>query len=95
MAVCVLLSSFTEEGRRKLRNNPEKIKESNKALEALGIHIVGQYALIGQYDLLEIFEGESKEAVCKAALDLADLGSSQTIALMGMNLDEFSDAVKK
>ena len=88
MAVCVLLSTLTEEGKKALKNNPEKIVNYNKALEVLGIRVVGQYALVGQYDLLEIFEGDSKEAICKAGLDLADLGIHQTVALMGLSMEE-------
>ena len=95
MAVCILLTSLNDEGKRKLRENPEKMKEANRVLEASGVKILGQYILIGQYDFLEIFEGESKEAICQVGLDLANRGASQTVALMGITLDEFMETIKK
>lgn len=95
MAVCILLTTLTEEGKKNLNDNPERIVEYNRALETLGIRVVGQYALIGQYDLLEIFEGKSKEAIYKAGRDLADQRVSQTIVLMGMSLEELIEPRKK
>jgi len=95
MSVCILLTSLNDEGKRQLREHPEKIEESNKIIEATGIKILGQYALIGQYDFLEIFEGESKDAMCQVGLNLSNRGISQTIALLGMTLDELQEVTNK
>jgi len=95
MSVCVLLTTLNDEGKKLIRENPEKMKESNKEIEALGVKIHGQYFLIGQYDILEIFEGETKEAICKVGLDSASRGTAQTVALMGMTLDELIAVAKK
>jgi len=95
MSVCVLLTTLNDEGKKALRENPDKMEEFNKKIEALGVKIRGQYFLIGEYDILEIFEGESKEAICKVGLDSASRGTAQTVALMGMTLDELVATVKK
>ena len=95
MAVCILLTTLTDEGRKTIREYPEKLKNFKKEIEDAGIDVKAQYVLVGQYDLLEIFEGENKETICKVALDGGNRGVSQTIALMGMSIDEFITAVKK
>ncbi|MFC2034146.1 GYD domain-containing protein [Chloroflexota bacterium] len=95
MSVCVLLSTLNDEGKKMIREHPEKMKEFNKEIEALGVKIRGQYVLVGQHDILEIFEGESKEAICKVGIDSNIRGVTQTIALMGMSLDEYIGTVKK
>jgi len=95
MSVCILLTSLNDEGKKQLREHPEKIEESNRVIEATGVKILGQYALVGQYDFIEIFEGESKEAICQIGLDLPGRGTSETIALLGMTLDELKEATKK
>lgn len=95
MAVCVLLTSLTKEGKEHLQDYPGQIKEYNRVFEALGMRVVGQYVLVGQYDLLEIIEGENREALYKAALDLADKRISQTVVLQGMSLEEVLEPEKK
>ncbi|MFC1872649.1 GYD domain-containing protein [Chloroflexota bacterium] len=95
MSVCVLLTTLNDVGKKALKENPESIKEFNRTIEAAGVKIHGQYFLIGQYDILEIFESESKEAICKVGLDSASRGVAQTVALMGMTIDELITTVKK
>jgi len=36
MATYILLSSLTDEGAKTIKNNPDRIKEVNKEIEALG-----------------------------------------------------------
>jgi len=95
MSVCVLLTALNEEGKKSVKKNPERIKEYNKGIESLGVKIVGQYVLDGEYDFLEIFEGLNKEAMCNAALDADSRSTTNTVALMGKTLDEFIATVKE
>ncbi|MFC2038788.1 GYD domain-containing protein [Chloroflexota bacterium] len=89
MVVSVLLTSLTKQGKKNFEKDPGKLLEYNKHLEALGIRVIGQYVLVGKYDLLEIFEGESTEAIYKAGLGLADRETQTNIALIGMSIEDF------
>ena len=54
MAHYLQLLNLTDVGRRKFEENPEWIKEVNKDIELMGAKILTQYALLGQFDFVNI-----------------------------------------
>ena len=48
MAKFLMLTSLTDEGRKTITENPGRIKEVNKEVEAMGAKILAQYALLGR-----------------------------------------------
>ena len=54
MGIYVMLTTLTDEGRRTIRENPERIKEVNKEVEAMGAKILDQYAVLGPYYFVNI-----------------------------------------
>ncbi len=54
MATYVMLTTLTDEGRKTIKENPQRIKEVNKEVEAMGVKILAQYALLGPYDFVNI-----------------------------------------
>ena len=59
MAKFLMLTSLTDEGRKTITENPGRIKEVNKEVEAMGAKILAQYALLGPYDFVNILEAPS------------------------------------
>ena len=95
MAVYVMLTTLTDEGRKTVKENPARIKEVNKEVEAMGVKILAQYALLGQYDFINVFEAPGNEAVVKVAVELGARGTLQTTTLAAMTLDDFIATLKK
>ena len=95
MAVYVMLTTLTDEGRKTVKENPARIKEVNKEVEAMGVKILAQYALLGQYDFVNIFEAPGNEAVVKVAVELGARGTLQTTTLAAMTLDDFIATLKQ
>ncbi len=89
MAIYVMLTTLTGEGRKTIKENPQRIKEVNKEVEAMGVKILAQYALLGPYDFLNILEAKDNKAVTKVALELGARGTLQTLTMAAMTLDEF------
>ena len=54
MPIYVMMTTLTDEGRKTVRANPQRIKEVNKEVENMGVKILAQYALLGQYDFINI-----------------------------------------
>jgi len=90
-----MLTTLTDEGRRTIKEKPERIKEVNKEVEGMGVKILAQYALLGQYDFINILEAPSNEAVAKVGLQLGARGTLQTMTLAAMPLDDFIDNLKR
>ena len=95
MAIYVMMTSLTDEGRKTVKSNPQRIKEVNKEVEAMGVKILAQYAVLGQYDFINILEAPSHEVVAKVATELGSRGTLQTTTLAAMNLDDFINSLKQ
>ena len=95
MPFYVMLTTLTDEGRKTVKAKPERIKEVNKEVEGMGVKILAQYALLGQYDFINILEAPSNEAVAKVGLQLGARGTLQSMTLAAMPLDDFIDNLKR
>ncbi len=89
MATYVMLTTLTDQGRKTIKENPQRIKEVNKEVEAMGVKILAQYALLGPYDFVNILEVQDNKAVSKVAVELGARGTLQTLTMAAMTLDEF------
>jgi uncharacterized protein with GYD domain len=95
MAKFLMLTTLTDEGRKTITENPGRIKEVNKEVEAMGAKVIAQYALLGPYDFVNIIEAPSNEAVSKVAVSLGARGTLQTMTMAAMDVDEFIRGLKK
>ena len=95
MSIYVMLTTLTDEGRKTVKENPERIKEVNKEVEAAGVKILSQYALLGPYDFANIIDAPSNEAVSKIAIELGARGTLQTMTMAAMTLDDFIKGLAK
>ena len=87
MAVYVMLTNLTEEGRKTLKQSPDRLKEVNKEVEAMGVKILCQYALLGQYDFINILEAPNNRAIAKVVLELGANGTLKTMTMAAMAID--------
>ncbi len=89
MAVYIMLTTLTDEGRKTLKENPKRIKEVNREVEAMGVKILSQYAVLGPYDFVNILEAVDNRAISKVAIELGSRGTLQTMTMAAMTVDEF------
>lgn len=89
MATYVMLTTLTEGGRKTIKQNPQRIKEVNKEVEAMGVKILAQYSLLGPYDFINILEAPDNATIAKVAMELGSRGTLQTVTMAAMTLDEF------
>lgn len=95
MAKFVMLTTLTDEGRKTITENPVRIKEVNKEVEAMGAKVLAQYALLGPYDFVNILEAPNNEAISRVAISLGARGTLQTMTMAAMDINEFIGNLKK
>jgi len=95
MAIYVMLTTLTSEGRKTLKERPERIKEVNQEVEKMGVKIRQQYAVLGPYDFVNILDAPSNEVISKVAVELGSRGTIQTTTLPALPVDDFIQAVTK
>jgi uncharacterized protein with GYD domain len=95
MAVYLMLTTLTDEGRKNIEDFPERLKELNKEVEFMGVKILDQYALLGQYDFVNIVEAPSDEVVAKVSIHLSAHANLSTLTLPAIPLDNLIATLKK
>ena len=91
----VILSKLTDEGAETLKEKPERIKEVNQELEKMGVKVLEQYMVFGEYDFVNIVEAENNVTVMKAMIELASRGTIRTVTLPAVPVDEIIKELKK
>ena len=91
----ILLSNLTYEGWKTIKEKPARIKEVNKELEALGVKVISQYALLGPYDFVNIVEAPDNNTIGKVSIELGARGTIKMTSMAAVPIDEFIASLKK
>jgi uncharacterized protein with GYD domain len=89
MAVYVLLTTLTSEGRKSLKKNPGRIWEVNKEMENLGAKLLCQYKVLGPYDFVNIVEAPNNNVISRVAIELGSRGTLQPTIMAATTIEDF------
>ena len=89
-----MLSTLGPDGWETVRQNPDRISAVRDEVEALGLKVHAQYALMGQYDFLSVIEADDEKAMAKAAIMLAARGTMRTTTLPAIPVEELIAQLK-
>lgn len=95
MGKYVILSRLTDEGAKTLKEKPERIKEVNNELEKMGVKVLEQFVVLGQYDFVNIVEAPDEKTIAKAMTELASRGTIRTMSMPAIPVDEYIESLKK
>jgi uncharacterized protein with GYD domain len=95
LGIYVLLSTLTSEGRKTIKQRPERIKEVNKEIEAFGAKVLQQYAVLGRYDFVNIVEAPNNEAIMQVSTELGSRGTVNITSMPATPIDDFVALIKK
>jgi uncharacterized protein with GYD domain len=88
MATFVMLSTIGPDGFATLRENPQRLLEVNADVEAMGVKVLHQWALLGQWDFLNVIEAPDEATITRAAVALAARGTMRTTTLQAIAVDD-------
>ena len=95
MALYVMLSVLTDHGRKTIKDNPGRIREVNREIEAMGVKVVSQYAALGPYDFINIVEAPDNLTIANLSVQLGSRGTVQIQTLPLIEVEEFIDRLKR
>jgi uncharacterized protein with GYD domain len=95
MAMYAMLSTVGPDGWATIRENPDRVLEVRREVEALGLKVHALYAVMGQYDFLSIIESPDEQSMARAAVMLAARGTMRTTTLQAIPADEFVASLKQ
>ncbi|HEX9369872.1 MAG TPA: GYD domain-containing protein [Roseiflexaceae bacterium] len=89
MATYIMLSRLTDKGAETVKENPARITAVDKELEAYGVTVKAQYAVLGPYDFVNIVEAPDNMAVARVAAMMASRGAVRIQTLAAIPIEEF------
>jgi uncharacterized protein with GYD domain len=94
MATFIMLSTLGPEGAATLHDRPERLREVNEEVAALGARVVSQWALLGPYDFCTVLEAADETAMAKIALALGARGTLKTLTMPAIPSDQLLEALQ-
>lgn len=91
MPTFLMFTTLSPQGLQTLRVTPERLLEVNREIEALGVRVLQQWALLGPYDVLSVLDAPDENAVMRVSADMAARGSAQVETLAVVPVEEFVD----
>jgi uncharacterized protein with GYD domain len=95
LATYILLSTLTDEGRKTVKAKPSRIQEVNKEIEAMGAKVVGQWAVLGPYDFVNVVEAPNNETVARISVELGARGTIQIMTMPAIPVEEFQARLRR
>jgi len=89
MDTYIILSTLTDEGAKTVKQHPERINAVNAELEAMGIHVKAQYAVLGAIDFVTIVEAPDMKSMIRVSTEMASRGSVRVQTLKAIPIEEF------
>jgi uncharacterized protein with GYD domain len=89
----LMLSTLGPDGSARMRENPERLKQVNEDVESMGVKVLSQYAVLGQWDFVNILEAPDEVTMARVATTLAARGTLKTMTLPIIDVDTFIAAM--
>lgn len=89
----LMLSTLGPDGSARMRENPERLKQVNEDVESMGVKVLAQYAVLGQWDFVNILEAPDDVTMARVATTLAARGTLKTMTLPIIDVDTFIAAM--
>jgi uncharacterized protein with GYD domain len=86
-----MLSTLTDEGRKTLKERPERLNQVNQEVESMGARVSAQYAVLGGYDFVNVIEAPSNEVMAHISMELGARGTIKITTLPALAIGQFVD----
>jgi len=83
-----MLTRLTDIGRKTIMRNPGRIWEVNQEVEEMGAKIISQYALLGEYDFINVLEAPNNTVIARVASALGSRGTMQPLTLAAITIED-------
>lgn len=81
MPTYIQLLTLTQEGREKTLHDPEIVLHAQQDIVVPGVRVLGQYAVLGEYDFVVIVEAPDNESVARFSVALGALVGAHIVTL--------------
>lgn len=94
MPLYIMLSNLTCDGLETIKKKPDRIKEVDEELRNMGVEVKGQWAVLGEYDFVNLVEAPDNETVARASVEIGSRGSVTITTMPAIPVDDFIASLK-
>jgi uncharacterized protein with GYD domain len=95
MATYIVLTSFTEQGIRNVKDTTKRADAVRELAKKMGVTVKDLYWTIGKYDVVVTFEAPNDETMTALSLAIGSQGNVRTQTLRAFSRDEMSGIIGK
>ena len=95
MATYIVLSSFTDQGIRTIKDTTKRADAVKETARKLGIETKSIYWTIGKYDVIATFEAPDDASMTALSLAISSAGNVRTQTLRAFSKEEFAGVLGK
>lgn len=95
MATYIILSSFTEQGIKGIKDTTKRADAVRSTAKKFGVKVSEIYWTLGTYDVVAIFESPDDASITALALALGSAGNVRTQVMRAFDRDEMKDVLAK
>ena len=95
MATFIVLSKFTDQGIRNVKDTAKRADAVRELARKMGIDTKSMYWTIGKYDVVVTFEAPNDETMTALSLAIASQGNVRTQTLRAFSKDEVTGILGK
>ena len=94
MPIYIMMNRLTNEGRKTIKDNPERIREVDKEIENMGVKVLAQYATLGMFDFINILEAPDNETIARVSTEFGARGTIDIMTLSAIPIFEFVEKIR-
>ncbi len=95
MATYIVLSNFTEQGIRTVRETTNRADAVREMARKFGVNVKEIYWTLGEYDVVTVFEAADEASVTALSLAIGQAGNVRTQMLRAFNKEEMKGVLAK
>ncbi len=95
MATYIVLSSFTEQGIRNVKDTTKRADAVREMAKKFGVTVKDLYWTLGSYDVVAIFDAPDDVSMTALGLALGTAGNVRTQTLRAFSRDEMNGVLAK
>jgi len=89
MPIYVVLSKFTEQGRRDIQHTSDRLDRLAPVAEKLGVKVLANAITMGQYDVVTVMDAADDTTIAKVIGTVLSRGYVTTQTMRGFTIEEF------
>jgi len=95
MATYIVLSNFTEQGIRTVRETTNRADAVRELARKFGVTVKDIYWTLGEYDVVTVFEAADEASITALSLAIGQAGNVRTQMLRAFNKEEMKGVLAK